>query len=158
VRRSKRSLGKVGLLLALASPAGCVPSTIVGPLAHQQEERDHLLDRARKAGMSTDLLEKVVPPLTPEEGRLADEQTDSCRSSYVRKNGLTWTGSVLVAAAAGLTIGGAYATGNNDMTGKLIFGVSAGSFAALGSGLVAIGGIIQQHFTDRGCVTKANVK
>lgn len=158
MRRSKRSLGKLGLLLALASPVGCVPSTIVGPLAHQQEERDHLLDRARKAGMSTDLLEKVVPPLTPEERRLADEQTDSCRSSYVRKNGLTWTGSGLVAAAAGLTIGGAYATGNNDMTGKLIFGVSAGTFAALGSGLVAIGGIIQQHFTDRGCVTKANVK
>ena len=154
----RRSAGTLGLLLVLASAVGCTPSTIIGPLAHQQEERDHLLNRARQAGMSTDLLEKVVPPLTPEEKRLADEQTDSCRSSYVRKNGFTWTGSGLVAAAAGLTIGGAYATSNNDMTGKLIFGVSAGTMAALGSGLVAIGGIIQQRFTDRGCVTKANVK
>jgi hypothetical protein len=135
-----------------------MPSTIIGPLAHQQEERDHILNRARQAGMSMDLIERVLPPLTPDEKGLADEQNHSCRSSYVRKNGLTWTGSGLVAAAAGLTIGGAYATGNNDMTGKLIFGVSAGTLAALGSGLVAIGGIIQQHFTDRGCVTKANVK
>jgi hypothetical protein len=30
--------------------------------------------------------------------------------------------------------------------------------AALGSGLVAIGGIIQQRFTDRGCMTKAYAK
>jgi len=50
------------------------PSLIVGPLTHQQEERDHLLNRARRAGMSTDLLDRVLPPLTPEEKNLADEQ------------------------------------------------------------------------------------
>jgi hypothetical protein len=154
----RRSLGTLGLLLVLASAVGCAPSLIVGPLTHQQEERDHLLNRARQAGMSTDLLDRVLPPLTPEEKRLADEQDHSCRSSYLRKDGFTWTGSGLVAAAAGLTIGGAYATGTNDSTGKLIFGVSAGTMAALGSGLVAIGGIIQQRFTDRGCMTKAYAK
>jgi hypothetical protein len=154
----RRSPGTLGLLLVLASAVGCAPSLIVGPLAHQQEERDHLLNRARQAGMSTDLLDRFLPPLTPEEKSLADEQDHSCRSSYLRKDGFTWTGSGLVAAAAGLTIGGAYATSNNDTTGKLIFGVSAGTMAALGSGLVAIGGIIQQRFTDRGCMTKAYVK
>jgi hypothetical protein len=155
VGRSARSLG---LLLLLASAVGCTPSNIIGPMSHQQEERDHLLNRARQAGMSTDLLEKVAPPLTPDEQRLAEEQDHSCRSSYVRKNAFTWTGSGLVAAAAGLTIGGAYATSSNDMTGKLIFGVSAGTMATLGSGLVAIGAIIQERFTDRGCVTRLNVK
>ena len=78
-------------------------------------------------------------------------ESDSCRSSYLWKNGLTWTGSVFVAAGAGITIGGAYATGNNDTTGKVVYGVSAGTLAALGSLLVAIGGIVQQGFTDRGC-------
>ena len=148
----------MAFLLVLASAVGCAPSTIIGPLGHQQEERDRLLDRATHAGMSTDLLERVLPPLTPQEMRLADEQNHSCRSSYLRKNGFTWTGSGLVALAAGLTIGGAYATSSNDMTGKLIFGVSAGTMAALGSGLVAIGGIIQERFSDRGCVTKVSVK
>lgn len=147
-----------GLILWLVSSVGCTPSMIIGPLAHQQEERGYLLNRARQEGMSTDLLERVLPPLTPDEKSLSDEQDHSCRSSYLWKNGLTWTGSGMVAAAAGLTIGGAYATSNNDSTGKLVFGVSAGTMAALGSGLVAIGGIIQQRFTDRGCVTKANVK
>jgi hypothetical protein len=142
----------------LASAIGCMPSTIIGPLSHQEEEREHILLRAQRAGMSTELFEKVLPPLTPEETSLADEQDHSCRSSYVRKNGFTWTGSGLVALAAGLTIGGAYATNNNDMTGKVVFGVSAGTMAALGSGFVAIGGIIQERFTDRGCVTKLNVK
>ena len=142
------------VLLVLSSATACVPSSIVGPLAHQQEERDHLLMRARTAGTSFDLLDQVVPPLTPEEERLAREQDASCRASYTWKNGLTWTGSGLVAVAAGITIGGAYATGNNDSTGKLIFGVSAGTMAALGSGLVAIGAIIQQAFTDRGCASK----
>jgi hypothetical protein len=148
----------MGALLVLASVVGCMPSTIIGPLAHQQEERDHLLVRASRAGMATDVFEQVLPPLTSEEKILADEQDHSCRSSYVKKNGLTWTGSGLVALAAGLTIGGAYATSNNDTTGKVIFGVSAGTLAALGSGLVAVGGIIQQRFTDRGCVTKMTVK
>jgi len=148
----------VTLLFVLTTATACAPSTIVGPLSHQQEERDYLLNRAKQAGMSTDLLERVLPPMTPDENRLAGEQNHSCRSSYVQKNGFIWTGSGLVAVAAGLTIGAAYATSNNDMTGKLIFGVSAGTMAALGSGLVAIGGIIQQRFTDRGCVSKAYVK
>jgi hypothetical protein len=119
--------GTLGSLLVLASAAGCAPSLIVGPLTHQQEERDHLLNRARQAGMSTDLLDRVLPPLTPEEKNVADEQDHSCRSSYLRKDGFTWTGSGLVAAAAGLMIGGAYATSNNDMTGMPIFGLSAGT-------------------------------
>jgi hypothetical protein len=146
-----------GIFLLVIS-VGCTPSMIIGPLAHQQEERDDLLNRAKQAGMSADLLERAFPPLTPDEKSLADEQDHSCRSSYLRKNGFTWTGSGLVAVAAGLTIGGAYATSTNDSTGKLVFGVSAGTMAALGSGLVAIGGIIQQGFTDRGCVAKAKVK
>lgn len=158
IRHVRKGPSTLRLLLVLVSAVGCAPSLIVGPLTHQQEERDHLLNRARHAGMSTDLLDRVLPPLTSDEKSLADEQDRSCRSSYVRKNGFTWTGSGLVAAAAGLTIGGAYATSNNDTTGKLIFGVSAGTMAALGSGLVAIGGIIQQRFTDRGCMTKAYAK
>jgi hypothetical protein len=145
-------------LLVLASAAACAPASIVGPLSHQREERDYLLTRARRAGMSVGLLEKVVPPLTPEEERLAGEQDASCRSSYLWKNGLTWTGSSLVGVAAGVTIGGAYATSNNDNTGKVIFGVSAATMAALGSILVALGGIGQQRFTDRGCMSKVTAK
>ena len=117
ITHDRRSPGTLGLLLVLASAVGCAPSLIVGPLTHQQEERDHLLKRARQAGMSTDLLDRVLPPLTPEEKSLADEQDHSCRSSYLRKDGFTWIGSGLVAAAAGITIGGAYATSNNDSTG-----------------------------------------
>jgi hypothetical protein len=116
------------------------------------------MGRARNSGMSTELLEKVMPPLTSEERILADGQDHSCRSSYKWKDGLTWTGSGMIAAAAGLTIGGAYATSANDMTGKLAFGVSAGTMATLGSGLVALGGIVQERFSDRGCVTKVTVK
>ncbi|MDB4983360.1 MAG: hypothetical protein JWM82_4112 [Myxococcales bacterium] len=154
--RATRAL-RIGSLLMLAGTA-CAPSTIIGPLSHQQEERDRLVLRAITFGMSTDLLEQVMPPLTSEERILADEQDHSCRSSYKWKDGLTWTGSAMVAAAAGLTIGGAYATSNNDMTGKLAFGVSAGTMATLGGGLVALGGIIQERFSDRGCVTKVTVK
>jgi hypothetical protein len=81
-------------------------------------------------------------PLLPEEEHSLQEENRSCRSSYLWKNGLTWTGSIFVAVAAELTVGGAYATGLNDTTGKILFGVSAGSLAALGSGLVAVGGIL----------------
>ncbi len=101
--------------------------------------------------MSAELINTVAPPLLPEEEQSIQKEDASCRSSYTWKNGLTWTGSILVAMAAGLTIGGAYATGLNDTTGKILFGVSAGSLAALGSGLVAVGGIVQQGFGDRGC-------
>jgi hypothetical protein len=149
--------GLLVLPLALATVAGCAPSTIVGPLSHEQEEREHLLDRARTAGLPTDLLEKVVPPLTPEEMRTQQEQDSSCRASYVWKNGLTYTGSGLVAAAAGITIGGAYATGNSDET-KAIFGVTGGTMALFGTILVAVGGILQNSYTDRGCVTRLSTK
>jgi hypothetical protein len=139
------------LLLVLAAASGCVPSSVIGPLQHEQDEREKLLARSRKSGVSEELLNTVVPPLTPDEVAQIRKENDSCRSSYMRKNGLTWAGSIFVAVAAGVTVASAYATGNNDSTGRLVFGVSAGSLAALGSGLVAIGGIIQQGFTDRAC-------
>jgi hypothetical protein len=150
----------MGMLLVLAAASGCVPSSVIGPLQYERDERDKLLarwaeraDRApwRSSGVPGELLDALFPPMTPEDEQSIQKQNVSCRSSYLWKNGLTWTGSIFVAAAAGVTVGGAYATGNNDTTGKLLFGLSAGSLAALGSGLVAIGGIIQQGFTDRGC-------
>ena len=64
-------------------------------------------------------------------------------------------GSALVGVAAGVTIGAAYATSNNDTNGKVLFGVGAGTMAALGSVFVAVGGIMQQCFTDRGCTSIA---
>jgi hypothetical protein len=150
----------MGLLLALVAASGCVPSSVIGPLQHERDERDKLLARwveradrtpSRTSGVPEELLNAVFPLLTPEEGQSIQKENDSCRSRYMWKNGLTWTGSLFVAGAAGITVGGAYATGNNDTSGKLLFGVSAASVAVLGSGLVAIGGIIQQGFTDRGC-------
>jgi hypothetical protein len=143
------------LVLVVGSATGCAPGKIVGPLSYQFEERQHLIDRARHAGVSTELIEKVAPPLTPSEWDLAEAQDSSCRSSYMWKNFLTYSGSVLVAGAAGLTIGGAYVTGNaNADTTKQIFGVTGGSMALLGTLFVAIGGMVQNHFTDSGCVTK----
>jgi hypothetical protein len=153
----------MGLLLVLAAAPGCTPSSVIGPLQHERDERDKLLTRwaertdrapARATVVPEEILSALFPPLTPEEVQSIQKENASCRSSYMWKNALTWTGSVFVAAAAGITVGGAYATGNNDTTGKLLFGVSAGSLAALGSGLVAIGGIIQTGFTDRGCWVK----
>lgn len=126
----------------------------MGPLQQEAEERERVAARARKSGVSDEMLTAVAPPLTPEEMEARKAENRSCRSSYMWKNGMTWTGSILVAVAAGITIGGAYATGNDDASGKIIFGVSAGSLAALGTGLVAIGGIVQTGFTDRGCWVK----
>jgi len=153
---SRRPLDPVvGLLVVVATAAGCVPSRVRGPLQQEAEEREKLVVRARKSGVSEEILTAVAPPLTPEEMEARKRENSSCRSSYMWKNGMTWTGSVLVAVAAGITIGGAYATGNDDSSGKIIFGVSAGSLAALGGGLVAFGGIVQTGFTDRGCwITK----
>ena len=148
--------GFVSLLL-LTCGVGCSHSQIVGPLSRQEDEREHLFDRARAAGVPTDVLQKVVPPLTADELRLAEEQDDSCRSSYGWKNGLTYTGSGLIAVAAGLTIGGTYATGNSDTT-KQIFGVTGGTTALFGTLLVAIGGIIQNHYSNHGCGTKLSIK
>ena len=151
----RRLLGPVvGLLLVVAAAAGCVPSSVMGPLQREGDEREKLVTRARKSGVSEEMLTAVAPPLTPEEMEARKQENSSCRSSYLWKNGMTWTGSIFVAVAAGITIGGAYATGNDDTSGKLVFGVSAGSLAALGAGLVAVGGIVQTGFTDRGCWVK----
>jgi len=147
--------GRLAVLLVLASTPGCVASNIVGPLSHQREERTQLRDRASAAGTSVEVLDTVFLPLTPEEEQRAHAEDASCRSSYMWKNGFTWSGSALVGVAAGITIGAAYATSNNDTSGKVIFGVSAGTMAALGSVFVAIGGIVQQRFTDRGCTSTA---
>jgi hypothetical protein len=141
----------MGLLLGLAVASGCVPSRVIGPLQHEREEQEKLLTRARRSGVSEEVVKVVFSPLTPEEVQTSHAENDSCRSSYLWKNGLTWTGSIFVSVAAGATIAAAYATGNNDTTPKLVYGVSAASLAALGSILVALGGIIQQGFTDRGC-------
>jgi hypothetical protein len=139
------------LLLGLAAGPACAPSSVIGPLQHEQEVRERLLTRARKAGASEDVLTAVAPPLTPEELTLLQAERDSCRSSYMWKNSLTWTGGVFVGAAAGLTIGAAYASDVTSKTDQILFGVSAGSLAALGSILVIAGEIVQQGFTDRGC-------
>ncbi len=141
----------IGCLLVLAGTCACVPASVIGPLQHEQDERDTLLSRSRKAGVSEDVINAIVPPLTPEELQTMKKQGDSCRASYLWKNGLTWTGGAMVAVASGFTIGAAYATGNDDTNGKIAFGVSAGSLAALGSVLVVVGAIVQQGFTDRGC-------
>ena len=150
-RRARMVIQGVIASLALAAASGCVPSSVIGPLQHERDEREKLLTRSRQSGVSEALLNTVVPPLTQEEVQSLKGQDSSCRTSYLWKNGLTWSGGILVAVAAGLTIGGAYATGLNDTTGKILFGVSAGSLAALGSAFVAVGGIIQGGFTDRGC-------
>ncbi len=144
-------------LFALTVATGCAPASIVGPLSHQEEERELLFTRAQKAQVSTDLLEQVMPPPTPEEKKREDEQDSSCRASYLWKNGLTYTGSALVAGAAGLTIGGAYATGNGDTT-KAVFGVTGGTLALFGTMLVAIGGILQNNSSDRGCVPRIDTR
>src|SRR5205823_1744539 len=87
-------------------------------------------------------------------------QDSSCRNSYMWKNALTWTGSILIAVAAGFTVGGAILAGNNtsNNTGQIAFGVSAGTLATGGSGLVAVGGIIANGFVDRGCQSRIMAK
>jgi hypothetical protein len=141
----------VGLLLAIGVASGCTPSRVIGPLQHQQDERNTLLTRARRAGASEEVLTAVAPPLTTEEVQSFQAESDSCRSSYLWKDALTWTGGAFVGVGAGLTIGAAYATDVTNKTDQILLGVSAGSFAALGSILVIAGEIVQQGFTDRGC-------
>jgi hypothetical protein len=144
----------IAMVLVVAFAPGCVPSHVIGPLRRDQEERDRLVVRARESGVSFEILNSVVPPLAPQEGQMMQEQTDSCRTSYMWKNGLMWTGGALVAVAAGSTIVGAIATGNSDSTSKIVFGVSAGTLAALGTLFQVVAGIIQVNFSDRGCVVK----
>jgi hypothetical protein len=147
-----RATGEALLVLTfLAAASGCTPSSVIGPLQREQEERDKILARGRTSGVSEQVLNVIDPPLTPDEERKMFEQDRSCRKSYMWKNGLTWTGSILVAVAAGVTLGGAADSSVSDTSSKVLLGVSAGSLAALGSGLVAIGGILQNGFTDRGC-------
>jgi hypothetical protein len=145
----------IGLLFAVATAPGCTPSSVMGPLQRQADERELILNRSRGSSLSVEVLNVVAPPLTAEEVNNIQRENESCRRAYMWKNALSWTGGVFVAVAAGVTIGGAYATGNNDTTGKLVFGVSAASLAALGGVLGVVGGIIHQsYFTDRGCVVK----
>ena len=144
----------IGLMFVLSSAAACTPCRVFGPSQHQFDEREQILRRARGSAVSVDVLNVIAPPLTTEEMQSVQEENASCRRSYMWKSALNWTGGVMVGVAAGVTIGGAYATGNNDSTGKIAFGVSAGSLAALGAIFGAIGGIIQQAYTDRGCVLK----
>jgi hypothetical protein len=144
----------IATVLVLAFAPGCVPSHVIGPLRHEREERERLVVRAQASGVSLEVLNSVVPPLTPSEDQTMNEQTDSCRASYMWKNGLMWTGGGLVALAAGSTVVGAIATGNSDSTSKIIFGVSAGTLAALGTLFQVVAGVIQVNFSDRGCVVK----
>jgi hypothetical protein len=123
-------------------------------LRYERDQRERLVVRAQASGVSLEVLNAVVPPLTPAEEQAMQEQTDSCRASYLWKNGLTWTGGALVGVAAGSTIVGAVATGNADTNGKIAFGISAGTLAAVGVIFQVIGGIIQVNFSDRGCVVK----
>jgi hypothetical protein len=139
------------LLLVLGTASACTPSSVIGPLQHESDERDKMLVRAKNAGVSEELISTVAPPLTVDEEKGMFRETTSCRASYMWKNGLTWTGSILVAAAGGITVGGAYVSGISDTANKVLLGVSVGSLAALGSALVAVGGIVQSGFTDRGC-------
>jgi hypothetical protein len=138
-------------LSVLVVASGCAPSSVIGPLQHEHDERDKLLARAKSSGVSDDLINTVAPPMTVEEEKAMFKETGSCRTSYMWKNGLTWTGSIFVAAAGGITVGGAYASAISDTANKVLLGVSVGSLAALGSALVAVGGIVQSGFTDRGC-------
>jgi hypothetical protein len=150
-----RCVVAVGALFVLVVASGCTPSSVIGPLQHEHDERDKMLARARSAGVSNDLINTVAPPLTVEEEKTMYKETGSCRTSYYWKNGLTWTGSILVAAAGGITLGYAAGnSGNSSTNDKVITGVSVGSLAALGSALVAVGGLVQTGFTDRGCWVK----
>src|SRR5271154_4363122 len=91
----------LGIALALVSLAGCVPAEVVGSLRHEEDERQRLLIRARASGVSMEVLNAIVPPLTLEEEREMQVQDSSCRASYLWKNGFNWTGGGLVAVAAG---------------------------------------------------------
>lgn len=139
---------------ALALTTACTPCSVFGPLQQQEDERELILRRAQGTGISPEVMNVIAPPLTADEVRAVQRQNASCRASYLWKNGIGWTGGVMIAVAAGVTIGGAYATGNNDQTGKIAFGVSAGSLAALGGVLGVAAGMIHQSFTERGCVLK----
>src|SRR5580658_424762 len=83
--------------LALVSVMGCIPAEVVGSLRHEEDERERLLIRARGSGVSVDVLNAIVPPLSRDEKRAMQAQDNSCRASYLWKNGLSWTGGSLIA-------------------------------------------------------------
>ena len=66
-RRARMVIQGVIASLALAAASGCVPSSVIGPLQHERDEREKLLTRSRQSGVSEALLNTVVPPLTQEE-------------------------------------------------------------------------------------------
>jgi hypothetical protein len=149
-RMAIRCVVAVGALFVLVVASGCTPSSVIGPLQHEHDERDKMLARAKSAGVSDDLINTVAPPLTVEEEKTMFKETGSCRTSYMWKNGLTWTGSILVAGAGGVALAGVSTTKDQG----LLLGASVASLATLGTVLVAIGGIVQTGFTDRGCWVK----
>jgi hypothetical protein len=142
------------IALALVSVMGCIPAEVVGSLRHEEDERERLLVRARGSGLSVEVLNAIVPPLTPSEEKGMQAQDSSCRASYLWKNGLSWTGGGLIAVAAGSTIIGGVATGYNATFAKVFFGISGGTLAALGGIMQVVAGIIQTGFADRGCVVR----
>jgi hypothetical protein len=154
--RARRKAGAMALTAVLV--AACVPSNVVGPLRRAEDERGRLLVRARASGVSLDVLNAVVPPLSPKEEQAMSEQDYSCRVSYLWKNGLTWTGGSLVGVAAGSTILGGIATRNSNPSAQIAFGVSGGSLAALGGILQVIAGIVQIGFSDRGCFVRDSIR
>ncbi len=143
-----------GMALAVVLVAGCAPWNVVGPLRREEDERERLLVRARASGVSLEVLNAMVPPLSAVEEQIMSAQDSSCRASYLWKNGLTWTGGSLVGIAAGSTILGGIATGNSDTYEKIAFGISGGTLAALGSILEVVAGILQIDFSDRGCFVR----
>jgi len=144
-----------GLALILATASGCTPCSVFGPLQHQRDEREQILARARASTFPVEFVNVIAPPLTPAELQAVDHENGSCRTTYIWKNALTWTGAVLVVLASGVVVvGGAYASEFNHLSGAIAFGVSAGSLATLG-GIFGLGGdILHQSFTERGCVMK----
>ena len=141
-------------MLALVIAPGCTPCRVFGPSQRQLDERQEILNRARGAPVPVEVLNVLAPSLTRDELEAVRQENASCRASYLWKSGFNWTGGALVGIAAGVTIGGAYATALSDATIKVAFGVSAGSLAALGAIFEAIGGLVQQSYTDRGCVMR----
>jgi hypothetical protein len=154
LRQARAAVATIGMALTLVTASGCATSHVIGPLRHELDERDRLVMRARASGVPPDMLNAVVPRLTYAEEQTMQEETESCRASYIWKNGLMWTGAALVAVAAGSTIVGALATGNSDTTSKIAFGISAGTLAASGTILQVVAGIIQVSFSDRGCFVR----
>jgi hypothetical protein len=68
------------LLLVLGTASACTPSSVIGPLQHESDERDKMLVRAKNAGVSEELISTVAPPLTVDEEKGMFRETTSCRA------------------------------------------------------------------------------